>query len=60
MKTGIGVEELLPLALRVLQYFLARTPEKPSVTAWTSRGVFNHGKGQSRGQKDDVFYIIDS
>jgi hypothetical protein len=51
----MGVEEQLPLALRLLQYFLARTPEKPSVTGWTSRGVFNDGKGQSRGQKDEVF-----
>lgn len=51
----MGVEEQLPLVLRVLQYFLARTPEKPSVTGWTSRGVSNDGQGQSRGQKDDIF-----
>jgi hypothetical protein len=28
MKTGMGVEEQFPSVLRVLQYFLARTPEK--------------------------------
>jgi hypothetical protein len=32
VKTGMGVEEQLPVALRVLQYFLARTPEKPSLS----------------------------
>jgi hypothetical protein len=31
VKTGMGVEEQFPLALRVLQYFLARTPGKPSL-----------------------------
>jgi hypothetical protein len=31
VKTGMGVEEQLPSALRVLQYFVARAPEKPSL-----------------------------
>jgi hypothetical protein len=31
MKTGTGIEEQFPLALRVLQYFLAKTLEKSSL-----------------------------
>jgi hypothetical protein len=47
----MGVEEQLPLVLRVLRYFLARTPEKPSVTEWTSRGSPMTAKARIGGRK---------